>query len=298
MDLQDAIDGYLLFKTGAASAETIKTDSVLFRQFARWAATEAPRDVGEFEPEHVIAYLDHQRGRGLAASTVKRHYALLSAFWSWLTDPDIGLVDANIVDPVPMPKEPKRVVQVLTIDNVLALLTAATHTEQPRRDRAIVLFLLDSCCRISEVAGLELPHVDMKSGKVLVFGKGAKERYTYLGKRALQALWLYVKQERPEPRQIGSRHVFLGREGYPLDRHSMRKVITRLSRAAGVKAYPHLFRHTGALWRLRAGMDLLSLQRLLGHEKLETTQQYLTALNNEDVEERAARTSPGDTMRL
>lgn len=298
MELHDAIDGYLLFKANRASVETLKTDTVLFRQFSRWAGSEGLRSVGEFEPGHVIAYLNYQRHRGLAESTVKRHYALLSAFWSWLSNPDIGIVDRHIVNPVPIPKETRRVVRVLSQDAITALLDAATHTEQPKRDRALILFMLDSCCRVSEVAGLALPQVDMKTGQCRVTGKGNKQRYVYLGRRSLQALWLYLKSERPEPMQLGSEHVFLSREAYPLTRDSIRKTVSRLGRAAGINAHPHLFRHTGAVLRLKAGMDLESLRRLLGHADLSTTQRYLSGLADETVQDKAARTSPADVLRL
>ncbi|MGC9469189.1 MAG: tyrosine-type recombinase/integrase, partial [Anaerolineae bacterium] len=270
MELQDAIDGYLLFKSGKASPATLKTDKVLCRQFSRWATSRELGTVEDVKPKDVVGYLNYQRSRGLAESTVRRHYALLSALWSWLTSPGIALVDKHIVEPVPIPKEPKRVVKILSQEDIGALLDAASETEQPRRDRAFILFLLDTCCRVSEAANVELPQVDIKTGKVLVTGKGNKQRFTYLGTRALQALWLYLKQERPEPLQLGSKHVFLSRQAYPMDRHSLRKIVYRLSEAANVRAYPHLFRHTGAYLRLRAGMDLISLQHLLGHSKLET----------------------------
>lgn len=298
MILQDAIDGYLLFKASGASAETLKTDAVLFRQFAAWAAHELIGSVEEVRSEHIIAYLDHQRARGLAPSTVRRHYAVLSALWTWLTSPDIALATRHVVSSVPIPKTTKRVVRALSQDELTALLVATTTTEQPRRDRALVLFMLDSCARVSEVAGLERAHIDLKTARVRVLGKGDKERYTYLGKRTLQAIWLYIRQERPNSAQPDRDPLFMAAGGYPLDRDSIRKIVMRLSNKAGVRCYPHLFRHTGAVLRLRAGMDLLSLQRLLGHEKLETTQIYLSGLTDEDVAAAAGRTSPGDNWRL
>lgn len=296
MDIQDAIDGYLLFKSNRVSTETLKTDTVLFRQFTRWVGDGC--EIASVTSEDVVAYLNHHRVRGLSPYTIKRHYALLSAFWSWLTSSEIALCEEHVVKPVPTPKTPKRVVETLSRDDIEALLDAASKGTLPRRDRALVLFLLDSCARVSEVAGVEIPDMDLNRGRVSVVGKGDKQRYVYLGKRALQAIWLYIKQERPDPMQSGSDHLFLTFDGYPMNRHSVRKAINRLAERADVDAHPHLFRHTGATERLRRGMDLMSLKHLLGHQKLSTTEKYLTALQDEDTEARAKRTSPTDDWRL
>jgi site-specific recombinase XerD len=140
--------------------------------------------------------------------------------------------------------------------------------------------------------------VDLKTGKVRVMGKGSKERFVYLGKRALSALWLYVHDERPEHAQANDEHLFLTQDGYPMTRYTVGSLIARASERAGFHAHPHQLRHTAAIARLRNGMDLISLQRMLGHETLEVTRAYLTALNDEDVEQAATRTSPADSWRL
>ncbi|MCP4539004.1 MAG: tyrosine-type recombinase/integrase [Chloroflexi bacterium] len=140
--------------------------------------------------------------------------------------------------------------------------------------------------------------MNFSSGKVKVLGKRNKERFVYLGKRALSAVWLYAKEERPEPAQVNCSSLFLTIDGYSMDRNSIRHVTRRLSKMIGEHIHPHQFRHTAAIEHLRHGMDVFSLQHLLGHEDLQTTRQYLEALNDEDVEKRARRTSPGDNWRL
>jgi integrase/recombinase XerD len=171
-------------------------------------------------------------------------------------------------------------------------------SNNPRRDRAIVLFVLDTGCRASELCRVRERDVDMEAGRVQVTGKGAKERLVYLGRRALSALWLYVNEERPEHAQIGDDHLFVAFDGYPTDHHTVYLLFRRLSERAEVHATPHQLRHSSAIEHLRAGIDLMSVQRLLGHEKLQTTQTYLTALADEDVEQAARRTSPADNWRL
>lgn len=295
MDISEAIEGYLLFKTTHASPTTIKTDRVLFQQFRRWIGQ---CDVGDLTADHVRAYLEYHTCRGLSPHTIRRHHAVLSALYGWLTDSEIALAKSNPVSRVPPPRLPKRKVKALTKDAICALLEAAKDAALTRRAKALLLLLLDTGARASEVAGIEIGDVTWNNGRVRVIGKGDKERFVYVGRRALSALWLYVKEERPEPARVGDGHLFLTQDGYPLNRHSLRAILRRLGRTAGVMANPHQFRHSAAIEHLRHGMDLVSLQHLLGHESIEITRGYLTALDDEDVAEAARRTSPVDNWRL
>jgi site-specific recombinase XerD len=295
MELSTAINGYLLFKAARASAETIKTDRVMLRQFVEWTGGADIRDVTSND---IREYLAYHRDRGLSPHTIHRHHAILRAFYVWLSSDDIGLVDRNPVDGVPRPKLPKLKARALSKREVGALLGAVDRARCRRRAKALVLFLLDTGARVSEVTGVAMDDVDWKTGRVLVRGKGDKERYVYLGKRALSTLWLYVKDERPEPARVDGDFVFLDIYGDQMTRYNLRSTITRLAWSAGIKATPHQFRHTAAIEHLRHGMDLVSVQHLLGHEDIATTRGYLDALNDEDVEERARRTSPVDNWRL
>jgi site-specific recombinase XerD len=295
MEVCEAVEGYLLFKATHASPRTIKTDSVLFRQFCRWLGS---RPVDEVTSEDFRGYLEYHTKRGLSPYTIRRHHAVLSALYSWLTSPDIALARSNPVVSVSPPRLPKRKAKALAKDDITAILKAADFATCKRRARALILFLLDTGARASEVANVKLSDVNWNSGKVKVTGKGNKERFVYVGQRALSALWLYVKEERPEPMMVGDDHLFLTDEGYSMDRHTLRYILRRLSARAGVKASPHQFRHSAAVEHLRHGMDLVSLQHLMGHESIEVTRGYLDALSDEDVAEAARRTSPTDNWRL
>ncbi|MCP4605114.1 MAG: site-specific integrase, partial [Proteobacteria bacterium] len=205
----------------------------------------------------------------------------------------------NPTDMVPAPKPPEKKPKAVDQDTVEGLVSSCKGSRNPRRDKAMVLFLLDTGARATEMATVKIKDVNFTSGKVKVLGKGKKERFVYLGKRALSALWLYVKEERPEPAQVNCKFVFLTIEGYSMDRNSIRRVLYRLSeRGCEKRIHPHQLRHTSAIERLRHGMDLISVQHLLGHRDLKTTRGYLDALTDEDVEARAKRTSPGDNWRL
>ena len=295
MEMSQAVEGYLLLKATRCSPRTIEVDRGFLGQFVAW---HGDHDVRSITADDIRRYLASLTERGLAPHTIRRHHAILSALYAWLSSPDIRLAAANPVREVPPPKLPKLKPKALSADDTKALLAAIGRSENQRRDKAIIRFCLDTGARASEVCGVKMADVDFKAGRVRVFGKGSKERFTYLGRRALADLWLYVKEERPQPAQVGGDYLFLSEEGYGLDRHSLRLVFYRLADRAGIKASPHMLRHTAAIERLRNGMDLISLQRFLGHEKLVVTQVYLTALTDDDVAAKASRTSPGDNWRL
>jgi len=105
MDIGEAIEGYLLFKSTHASPRTIQTDRVLFRQFLEWIGE---CHVDGITPDHIRRYLEHHSKRGLSPYTIRRHHAVLSALYAWLTSPDIALAQNNPVKSVSPPRLPKR----------------------------------------------------------------------------------------------------------------------------------------------------------------------------------------------
>lgn len=297
MRLTDAVSGYLMFKSSRAAPTTIKTDTVCLGQFADWLGDV---EVQNIRPEDVRGFLAHETQRGLSAFSVKRQYAVVSALYTWLTDPEIHLAETNPTDIVDPPRLPRTKPKALSRDTIEALLHATDRMTLPRRARALVLFLTDTGARASEVCGVAMQDADLKTGKVLLrHTKNSKERFVFLGSRARSATWLYVSDERPEPRQVRNDMLFLSHRGYPLNRNSLRRALLRLADEAGVNGVTtHAFRHTAAVTHLRNGMDLVSLQHLLGHADITTTRGYLTALADEDVQQTAMRTSPADNWRL
>lgn len=295
MLLSDAVSGYLLFKSTRAAPTTIKTDRTLLRQFRRYVGE---CDVTSIESGDIRDYLAHHRERGLSPHTLRRHLAVIRAMYGWLCSEDLGIAQVNPADAVAAPKLPKLKPKALDRDEVVGLVASARESQNPRRDRAVVLFLLDSGCRASELCGVDVADVGFETGRVLVSGKGSKQRYVYLGKRAVSALWIYVKDERPEPAEVGCKRLFLTFDGYPMTRHTLRNLITRLAETADIHASPHMLRHTSAIEHLRNGMGIVSLQHLLGHNDISTTRGYLDALRDDDVQQTAQRTSPSDNERL
>jgi site-specific recombinase XerD len=292
--LSDAIEGFILFRSGGQVSETtVATDKNHLKQFLRFLGE---CDVADITPNDIRAYMDYHRDRGLSPHTIIRHRAAISCLYNWLEE--IGITDDDPTNAVPPPRKPQRQPRNLTEQQIKQLVEYASTTNHPRRDRAITLFLLDSCCRNSEARGVQVPDIDFSTGRVRVIGKGDRERDVFLGKRALSACWLYMKQARPEPAMVGDETFFLTSDGYELGRSGFLQIFSRMSGGLGFRVYPHLLRHVCLLNHLKNGLSLVAVQMLAGHRDIRTTRRYLDALQASEVGRVARRTSPCDNLRL
>ncbi len=199
-----------------------------------------------------------------------------------------------------------------TQDDIKRLLAAASRRSAPYtrpgkkesdherstavRDRAILLLLIDTGMRASELCGLELRNVDLRNGVVLVFGKGSKERSLPIGPRTKSALSKHILENRAEARV--NEPVFLSVSGEPMTRNTLLKLIYRLAEVAGVPdAHPHKFRHTFAIQYLRNGGNERTLQDVLGHESLDMLMTY-TRIAQVDIVNGHQVASPVENWRL
>jgi len=247
----------------------------------------------------------------LSKKSLLNIHAALSSFWSWATRE--GYADCHVIRAVPPPRPERRVVVTFSQDDVKRMMVACeTSRSYSRpgkrecanarptvlRDRAILLLLLDSGIRATELCGLRLEHVDMKNRRVKIFGKGSKERIVRVGRRTTKAIWRYLTA-RPDARPSDPLFVATGEVNQPMTRSSLYRLVRRLGDRAGVvpAAYPHRFRHTFAVNFLRNGGDVFSLQSLLGHSSLEMVHRYV-ALAQTDTENAHRRASPVDNWRL
>ncbi|MFU8855780.1 MAG: site-specific tyrosine recombinase XerD [Deferrisomatales bacterium] len=224
----------------------------------------------------VLSWLKAQRARGLSARTTARRLSALRAFYRFLVRE--GLAGENPLERLESPKLWKTLPRTLSAEETRALVESPRSQDpQGLRDRALLELLYASGLRVSEAAGLTLDRVELSLGFVRPLGKGSKERIVPVGGRALEALRDYLEQGRPlllKGRRDG--HVFLSRFGRRLSRQSLWKRVKQAARAAGVSSSvsPHTLRHSFATHLLEGGADLRSVQMMLGHADLATTQVY------------------------
>ncbi len=224
----------------------------------------------------VGSYVVHLRSRGLASTTVARRLAALRGFLNYL----VGIDDLkrNAARDVEAPKPTHRLPSVLTPEEAMALLSEPA-TAEPRdlRDQAILELLYATGIRVSELVNLDHDSVHPVRRQVRCIGKGNRERIVPLGAIAAQALERYLELARPRlARRAREMALFLNHRGGRLTRQGIWKIVRRRAVATGItkKLTPHVLRHSFATHLLENGADLRSVQELLGHADIATTQIY------------------------
>lgn len=222
-------------------------------------------------------YLAWLQAQGYVKASITRRISELRSFCRYLVRE--GMLDKNPIRAISSPKVPKRLPNYLDLHEVEALLAAPdTMDPQGQRDLAILEVLYASGLRVSELVSLNLRNVDLQHGELRVWGKGAKERVALLGEPACRALRRYIREGRPElikgDRETNA--LFLNRLGSRLSTRSVNNILDRYAKLAGLerRVTPHVMRHTFATHLLDGGADLRTVQELLGHADLSTTQIY------------------------
>ena len=224
--------------------------------------------------------------RPAAAATLQRKIACLRSFYRHLRRE--GLLDGDPTQDLRAPRSRERLPKVLSRDEVNRLL-AQPDGDSPAalRDRALLETMYACGLRASETIGLTVAHLDAEAGILLVTGKGSKERIVPVGSAALRALGAYLGRARPQLVGLADvAEVFVNLRGTPLSRQGLYKIVQGHAAAAGLGAQmsPHTLRHTFATHLLTGGCDLRSVQEMLGHADIATTQIY-THLTSERLRE-------------
>lgn len=237
-------------------------------------------DLGKVDHLTVRAYLAHLAKRKLSRSSIARHLSALRSFFKFLMRE--GIVSANPARGVATPRREKHLPAVLQIADVTLLI------EQPDlgrplglRDRAWLELLYASGLRISELVGIDLDDLELRSRLVKVRGKGAKERIVPFGSKAEEAIRAWVAVRSELALEDEERPLFVNHRGARITARSVRRLFEAYVRRASLRSgvSPHTLRHSFATHLLNAGADLRSIQELLGHASLSTTQKY-THLND------------------
>jgi integrase/recombinase XerD len=264
---------YLELERGLSrnTLEAYRSDLLQFGRFLE------RREVGVTRASHndLAAFLTELAGNS-AAATLGRKVACLRSFYRHLRRE--GLIGHDPSADLHGPRRTQRLPRVLTRQEVARLLREPSGTEpHALRDRALLELMYACGLRVSEVTGLELRDVDVEEGMLCARGKGSKERLVPIGRQAIAALEAYVARGRPV--LLGARSeskLFLNRRGGALTRQGLYKIVQGHARGAGLqeRMSPHTLRHSFATHLLAGGCDLRSLQEMLGHADLATTQVY------------------------
>ena len=233
------------------------------------------KNPSEICSDDISAYLGKATAAGLSKRSSARLLSSLRSFFSWCVEE--GQVKENPCDRVESPKLGKYLPEVLTVDEVSAIIESVDLSAQyGRRDRAILEVLYGCGLRVSEAASLRLSHIHLEEGFVDVIGKGDKQRLVPLGEMAADAILAYLPT-RPEPASMAfDDYLFLNRFGKPLSRVSIFNLVKNQAMAAGInkEISPHTFRHSFATHLIENGADLRIVQEMLGHESILTTEIY------------------------
>ncbi len=226
-------------------------------------------------------------------STSATYYSHLRALFRWIVAE--GGLPSSPMERIKPPIDRADQVTPLSSEQLESLLAAAKTSQHPRRNESILLFLLDTGLRNTELCSLRLKDVDMTARRCSVEGKGGKKRTVHFSKHTAKALWGYLRENDHEPDDP----VFVSERGDALTRYGLTQLFERLNRTAritDVRVSPHSLRHTFAVEFLRAGGNQMTLMRILGHEDLKMTARYVR-LAEADIERQQQEFSPVNRLK-
>jgi site-specific recombinase XerD len=266
------VESFLLLLAARRSPRTVDA----YRRDLASLAESRGGPVGAATVEELEAWLAAMRADGLAASTIARRIAAVRAYFRH--ELLLGARSDNPAAGLKSPRRPRTLPRTLSPAEAERLIDASNGTA-PRamRDRALAELLYGAGLRVSEALGLQKASVDLDDRIVRVVGKGGKERIVPLGRPAAEAVRRYLALGRPHLDRRHRPDLFLNARGGALTRAGAFLILRRLAEKAGLdpeRVHPHLLRHSFATHLLEGGADLRSVQEMLGHADLSTTERY------------------------
>jgi integrase/recombinase XerD len=282
---------YLEFERGL-SRNTLDAYRSDLLQFGRFLEERSATALGA-TPGDVAEFLESLAKNGSSPATIHRKSACLRSFYRHLRRD--GLLDTDPTATLSSPRRTRKLPQVLTRGEIEKLLSQPRGTEPASlRDRALLELMYACGLRASEAIGLELMDVDTEDGVLRARGKGSKERVVPIGQAALKAVRHYLERGRPAlVKGAPETRLFVNFRGGALTRQGLYKIVRRHAQTAGMadRMSPHTLRHTFATHLLAGGCDLRSVQEMLGHADVSTTQLY-THLSSERLKDVYFRAHP------
>lgn len=306
MKLSQVIDGFFIVRRSRLAATTQNNYRNCFNHLSKFFGPDTL--FTEIDAVAIRRFLDYLRDSDLSDRSVHDYLVICSALWTFAAD---EFKVPHVIKEVEKPDYTEKEIVPFTEDEIKAITSAAEWTAQWdtrkgkhvrskrqtwRRDLAIIILLLDTGLRVSEMCKLQATDYQQENGRLQVrFGKGSKQRSVFLGTTAQRVIWRYMmSRDRIRPTDP----IFVTRHNKPLDRNYIRHLFDRIGANAGVtNVHPHRFRHTFAIQFLRNGGNVFELQRILGHADLDTVKIYLN-LAQVDIERAQKAHSPADNWRL
>lgn len=270
--MDQAVDSFLALSATRLAPRTVDA----YRRDLADVAAFLEGSPDKATPERLAAYVASMRARGLAATTIGRRIAALRSFYRHQML--IGARADNPAADLELPRRARALPRTLSPGEAERLIEAASGTA-PRalRDRALVELMYGAGLRVSEAVGLDRAAVDLDGRLVRCLGKGSKERVVPIGREAADALRRYLARGRPYLDRRHRPELFLNAQGGALTRAGAFLILRKLAASAGLepgRVHPHLLRHSFATHLLEGGADLRSVQEMLGHADLSTTERY------------------------
>ncbi|SHM10220.1 tyrosine recombinase XerC subunit [Caldanaerovirga acetigignens] len=286
----EVVDSFLNYIKAAKnqSENTLKAYANDLGQFIEYleqnkmSETKSLKNITHLDIRGFLAYL---KEKGVAKKSITRKLSALRSFFKYLTKE--GIISEDPTKMVQGMKLPKKLPLFLYPAEIEALLSAPNKDVLGIRDRAIMELLYATGVRVSELVSIKLRDVNMGANFIIVYGKGSRERIVFFGTKAAKSLEEYLKKSRPYlVKNLSCEYLFLNKNGTKLTDRSVRRIIDKYVKELSMKKNisPHTFRHTFATHMLNNGADLKTVQELLGHVSLSTTQLY-THLTKERLKE-------------
>jgi integrase/recombinase XerD len=271
---------FIKLEKGLADNSVVSYKNDLERYLGFLSDTLGLKDLGGVSMHHIEQYLEELSAMDLSASSVARNISSIRSFHEFAVIENFA--EANPAELIDLPKKAKNLPEVLSADEVRQILeTPDRETDAGIRNAAILETLYATGMRVSELTGLELDNLFFEIGFIRVVGKGNKERLVPVGEIAQSALEHYIEVARPKFKseknpQKAKNKIFLSQRGNPLSRMSIWNIVNDAAGRAGIRknVYPHIFRHSFATHLLEGGADLRSVQQMLGHSSIITTEIY------------------------
>ena len=271
MELLESFFTYLSVEKGL-SKNTLSSYAADLKRYSLFLK-ERKKDIASALRTDIIDFNEALRSDGYSLPSICRYLSSIKAVYKYLLIENILETDPS--DNIHMPKKWERLPKALSISEVMDLLQSNFSEKTISRDSAMLELLYSSGLRVSELVKIKLGDIHFDAGFVRIMGKGAKERVVPVNTRALEKVKRYMEEERPKTlKKRQSPYLFVTRMGKPMSRQRFWQTLKAIGKQAGLEISPHTIRHCFATHLLEGGADLRSVQKMLGHSDISTTQIY------------------------